>query len=119
MSIQQLAAIEFPAYGSLYFADTTLPFTQMLPFILGFCIGPHCGARYWDCNVGKVRYYDSRKPNRGPCEFYRSEVHIRSADIPAQGLSLVLIATASLIMVFPVFRLTILRMLRNHLFMDP
>ncbi|KAL9099824.1 MAG: hypothetical protein Q9163_004727 [Psora crenata] len=66
MSIQQLAAIDFPAYGSLYFADAPLHPTFMLPLTPGFCIGPHCGTRYWDCNVGEARYYNSTKPNRGP-----------------------------------------------------
>lgn len=66
ISIQQIAAIDFPAYGSLYFADAPLHSTSTLPLTQGFCIGPHCGTRYWDCNVGEARFYNSTKPNRGP-----------------------------------------------------
>ena len=68
MSIKQIAAIDFPAYGSLYFANAPLRSTSALPLKQDFCIGPHCGTRYWDCNVGEVRYYNLTKPNRGPCE---------------------------------------------------
>ena len=68
-NIQQIAAIKFPAYGSLYFADIPIDSASKVPLAQGFCIGPHCGTRYWDCNIGEARYYISIKPNRGPCEF--------------------------------------------------
>ena len=67
--IQQIAAIKFPVYGSLYFADLPIHSASKVPLTQGFCIGPHCGTRYWDCNIGEARYYISIKPNRGPCEF--------------------------------------------------
>ncbi|KAL9576096.1 MAG: hypothetical protein Q9212_007389 [Teloschistes hypoglaucus] len=65
-NVQQIAAIDFPAYGSLYFADVPIDSASKVPFTPGFCIGPHCGTMYWDCNVGEARYYISVKPNRGP-----------------------------------------------------
>ena len=34
--------IEFPAYGSLYFADAPLDSASTLPLARDFCIGPHC-----------------------------------------------------------------------------
>lgn len=68
-NIQQLTAINFPAYGSLYFADIPIGSASKVPVAQGFCVGPHCGTRYWDCSVGEARYYNSVKPNRGPCEF--------------------------------------------------
>lgn len=67
--VQQIAAIEFPAYGSLYFADAPLDSFSTLPMTQGYCIGPHCGTKYWNCNVGEARYYRSTDPNRGPCGF--------------------------------------------------
>ena len=67
-NIQQIAAIDFTAYGSIYFADSSFHPASVLPLGQGFCIGPHCGARYWDCNVGESRFYNLTKPNRGPCE---------------------------------------------------
>ncbi|KAL9123779.1 MAG: hypothetical protein Q9217_006825 [Psora testacea] len=65
-NVQQIAAIKFPAYGSLYFADIPIDSASKVPLAQGFCIGPHCGTRYWDCNIGEARYYISIKPNRGP-----------------------------------------------------
>lgn len=69
INIQQIAAVNFPAYGSLYFADAPLESISALPLTQAYCIGPHCGTRYWDCNAEDVRYYNWTKPNRGPCEF--------------------------------------------------
>ncbi|KAI4287425.1 MAG: hypothetical protein L6R35_003318 [Caloplaca aegaea] len=65
-NIQQIAAIKFPAYGSLYFAEIPIDSTSKVPLAQGFCVGPHCGTRYWDCNIGEARYYVLIKPNRGP-----------------------------------------------------
>ncbi|KAL8943576.1 MAG: hypothetical protein Q9211_000930 [Gyalolechia sp. 1 TL-2023] len=65
-NIQQIAAIEFPAYGSLYFSDIPIDSAIKVPLAQGFCVGPHCGTRFWDCNIGENRYYTSIKPNRGP-----------------------------------------------------
>lgn len=48
--------ITFPAYGSLYFADAPLESASKKTLSQGFCIGPHCRAMYWDCNVGESRY---------------------------------------------------------------
>lgn len=67
-SIEQVAKIDFPAYGSLYYADGPVHHNSTLPFPEGFVIGPHCSPTYWDGNVGEERRYDIVKPNRGPCE---------------------------------------------------
>lgn len=70
-SIRPISEIDFPAYGSLYFADAAFldaDSKQRLNTDLQFCIGPHCRSTYWDCNVGEPRYYAFKKPNRGPCE---------------------------------------------------
>ena len=71
-NIQQIAEIEFSVHGSLYFAGISIDSASKVPISQGFCIGPHCGKKYWDCNVGEVRYYTSIKPNRGPCKFSSS-----------------------------------------------
>ena len=67
--IQQMIDLEFPTCGSLYFgyspALIDVPSTAMDEF---FAVGPHCGARYWNCNVDDTRYYDSCQLNRGPCK---------------------------------------------------
>ena len=68
-NIQQITALKFPAYGSLYFDNHPIDSASKVPLTKGFCIGPHCGTRYWDCNVGEARYYTATTPNRGPCKF--------------------------------------------------
>ena len=67
-TIKSMAALSFPAYGSIYFADAQLDPHRTIP--LGdFCIGPNCMREYWDCNPGESRYYQQRKLNNGPCKF--------------------------------------------------
>ncbi|KMU78074.1 hypothetical protein CISG_06836 [Coccidioides immitis RMSCC 3703] len=69
-SILPISELDFPAYGSLYFADASFldaDSKQKLDNDLKYCIGPHCrGSTYWDCNVGEPRYYTFKEPNRGP-----------------------------------------------------
>lgn len=68
LNIKQMVDLKFPAYGSLYFADVPMDASLKQPFARGFCIGPHCRTRYWNCHVGEDRYYGSIKANRGPCK---------------------------------------------------
>ncbi|KAL8786282.1 MAG: hypothetical protein Q9213_002877 [Squamulea squamosa] len=63
-NMKQVAAIVFPAYGSLYFNEADCGFKQ--PFSRRYCVGPQCSTRYWDCNVGEKRFYTSVSPNQGP-----------------------------------------------------
>ncbi|KAF5856182.1 hypothetical protein ETB97_007792 [Aspergillus alliaceus] len=48
--IKELVNLQFPAFGSLYFAKLH-DFGGTYPLDKEFCIGPHCGTRYWDCSV--------------------------------------------------------------------
>jgi hypothetical protein len=65
---KELVDIKLPVYGSLYFGN--YPFKNALYHLLkdGFSIGRHCGAIYWDCNVGESRYYHNVMLNQGPCK---------------------------------------------------
>ncbi|KAJ5726758.1 uncharacterized protein N7483_008115 [Penicillium malachiteum] len=56
----------FPAYGSIYFENGLMkPLYPTQPLKDGFCIGPHCGPRWWDC--GRGTFYNQYKwINRGP-----------------------------------------------------
>jgi hypothetical protein len=65
----EMAKLQFPAYGSLYFADAPIDPKLKIEFTKEFCIGPHCGAKYWDCNPSEPRFYDEKAPNSGPCKF--------------------------------------------------
>ncbi|CAD6441657.1 2dbd963f-b27d-414c-8fdd-fa28553569e7 [Sclerotinia trifoliorum] len=51
MTMQQLAALEFPAYGSNYFENAPFDSTLKVPLSQGFCIGPYCSTTYWDSNA--------------------------------------------------------------------
>ncbi|RDW76456.1 uncharacterized protein DSM5745_06448 [Aspergillus mulundensis] len=62
---REMVDLEFPAYGNIYF-DSTLDDVESQSLGDGFCIGPHCGARYWDCDPGDQRYYHVAKGNQGP-----------------------------------------------------
>ncbi|OBT56584.1 hypothetical protein VE04_05637 [Pseudogymnoascus sp. 24MN13] len=68
--LKEVVGITFPAYGSIYFADSSLDSTSKptskRPLDQDFSVGPHCSSRYWDCNVGESRYYHNTKPNQGP-----------------------------------------------------
>ena len=68
LMVTEMAKLPFPAYGSLYFANAPIDPKSKIEFAEGFCIGPHCGPQYWDCNVGESRFYEGRFPNRGPCK---------------------------------------------------
>ncbi|KAJ5144279.1 hypothetical protein N7526_001787 [Penicillium atrosanguineum] len=62
--LKEVTDIDFPAYGSLYFSTSPLRSFATLPIEGGFCLGPHCGTRYWNCGDG--RYYNHGVPNHGP-----------------------------------------------------
>ncbi|KAF2813730.1 uncharacterized protein BDZ99DRAFT_459498 [Mytilinidion resinicola] len=64
--IVDMARLPFPAFGSLYFSDAPVDSKLRTKFADGFCIGPHCGRSYWDCNIGEKRFYEERPANQGP-----------------------------------------------------
>lgn len=66
--VKQMHALEFPAYGSIYFSDAPVGDAQRVELDKGFCVGPHCDDRYWPCLPGEPRFYDRMPPNRGPCK---------------------------------------------------
>lgn len=69
-TMKEVVDLEFPAFGSIYF-DDALEFARKQPLGDGFCVGPHCGTRYWDTNVGERRYYHRARRNAGPCKLRR------------------------------------------------
>lgn len=66
--LAEMAKLPFPAYGSLYFDDAPIESGSRIEFVEGFCIGPHVGTEYWDCNAGEYRFYERTRPNKGPCK---------------------------------------------------
>ena len=68
-TVEQMTAIDFNVYGSLYFDNVDIDSALKHPFTPGYVIGPHCGTMYWDCEVREPKCYASAKPNRGPCNY--------------------------------------------------
>lgn len=71
-TLKEIVDLEFPAFGSLNFENAIPSDTKKLDLGDGFCVGPHCATRYWDCNDGEPRYYHRNRPNQGPCKFPRT-----------------------------------------------
>jgi hypothetical protein len=65
--LKEMVDLKFQTYGSLYFANTphiaaSEPFDHE-----NYCIGPHCGPMYWNCNGVQPKYYHRVEPDQGPC----------------------------------------------------
>lgn len=67
--MREIVNIDFPVYGSLYHADAPIATASKVALDHRFCIGPHCGAMYWDCDPNEPRNYEEVTANRGPCAF--------------------------------------------------
>ncbi|SMY21314.1 unnamed protein product [Zymoseptoria tritici ST99CH_1A5] len=71
---QQMASLQFPAYGSLYFIGQRVAAENSIPLSERFCIGPHCGNRYWNTMPGDEHWYERAPPNRGPWKSHEDYV---------------------------------------------
>lgn len=66
--IGQMAALEFPALGSIYFQDAPIDPGQKIDLEDGFCIGPHCDPVRWNCSPGESKIYENSGQSHGPCK---------------------------------------------------
>jgi hypothetical protein len=66
LTIKKMTSLDFPAYGSLYFADAPLHPDSKITFEHGFCIGPHCSPVFWNRNPGENELFGGPSPNCGP-----------------------------------------------------
>ncbi|CAI7584018.1 unnamed protein product [Penicillium glandicola] len=70
LMIKKMAALDFPAYGSLYFSDAPIEESNKISFGQGldekFCIGPHCSPIFWNQCPGEPELYGGSSPNCGP-----------------------------------------------------
>lgn len=64
--LREMVDIEFPAYGSLYFSGALPDTFPRVPLNDEYCIGPHCGSRYW--NLQESGGYQQCANSRGPCQ---------------------------------------------------
>lgn len=67
--IGEMSALEFPAFGSIYFHDAPIDPTLKVTLEDDFCIGPHCGSVFWNCGVGEASLYRNNGHDQGPCTF--------------------------------------------------
>lgn len=65
--LKDVVEMEFPAYGSIYFADTRLAFATY-NIDDTFVVGPHCSQGYWNCGSTSFHYHHSQA-NQGPCNY--------------------------------------------------
>ncbi|KAJ5155193.1 kinase-like domain-containing protein [Penicillium capsulatum] len=64
--LKDMVDFDFPAYGSIYFSNQSVPSSATLqPVDEEFSIGPHCGEMWWDCGARK-HFNHHGNANHGP-----------------------------------------------------
>jgi hypothetical protein len=71
MMMKEMVDLDFSAYGSLYFAKGPVRKERRLDYNTIYCVGPHCGAKYWKSGLGESGLFRDEVPDNGPCEFTR------------------------------------------------
>ncbi|KAJ5382009.1 uncharacterized protein N7496_004437 [Penicillium cataractarum] len=66
LAMKEMASLDFPAYGSLYFSDAPLDSARKIHLEKSFCIGPHCGSIYWNRGPREIELYGDSSPDCGP-----------------------------------------------------
>ncbi|KAF1839658.1 hypothetical protein BDW02DRAFT_604162 [Decorospora gaudefroyi] len=69
--VKELGKLQFPAYGSLYFADAPIDPSLRLDFSNGFCIGPHCATNIGAWNLENLAITNSCPYQPTPQELIR------------------------------------------------
>jgi hypothetical protein len=57
LQIREMALLNFPAFGSLYFSDAPISNSKKIPFEDGFCVGPNCSPVFWNCGPSEQQLY--------------------------------------------------------------
>ncbi|KAL2800612.1 hypothetical protein BJX66DRAFT_321573 [Aspergillus keveii] len=65
-AVRKMASLDFPAYGSLYFANTPIDTSTKVAVKAGFCIGPNCNPTMWNRHPRELELYGGPSSNRGP-----------------------------------------------------
>ena len=74
-TMAQMAALEFPAFGRIYFEDAPIDSALKIDLGDGFCIGPHCNPVLWNRRPGESDLYGNSGRNHGPCKFSIERYH--------------------------------------------
>ncbi|TGO16472.1 hypothetical protein BPAE_0493g00030 [Botrytis paeoniae] len=90
MTMKQLAALAFPAYGSIYFENA--PFDSTLKILLseGFCIRPYCSTTYWDRSASETEkgFMVSAGPSSLPTLLH-ADLHARNIYVSDEDPTLI------------------------------
>lgn len=82
LKLHEMASLDFPAYGNIYFADAPIgDATLKIPLEDGFCIGPYCNPLFWNCGAGELELYGKPNSNRGPCKCKHLFIHVNFRNI--------------------------------------
>jgi hypothetical protein len=91
LTMKKMAALEFLAYGSLYFADAPIDSDLKIPFEQGFCVGPHCSPVFWNRSLGEQELYDGSSPNCGSWRdlegYFRGLIDTGFSRLPKEGIN--------------------------------
>ncbi|KAF4170082.1 hypothetical protein CNMCM6936_005227 [Aspergillus lentulus] len=92
LAMRDMASLDFPAYGSLYFSDAPLELHMKIPFEQGFCVGPHCNPVFWNRNPGNLdstvvrvpiavlRIQDAATPALLHPDFHKRNIYVSAED---------------------------------------
>ena len=76
--VTEMASLELPAYGCIYFSDAPVEHAGLkIPLEDGFCIGLYSNPLFRNCIAGEPELYGETSSSRGPCKRKRdiSQVH--------------------------------------------
>ena len=73
--LADMARLDFPAYGSIYFEGAIDP-EIAITIGNGFCIGPFCNPLYWNCGPGEQQKNGVSKTFHGPCRYFNAELPV-------------------------------------------
>jgi hypothetical protein len=65
--MKKMTDLEFPAYGSIYFHNAPILDDLKIPLDDGFCVGPDCDPKLWNCDALDRHLYGHNRLNAS-CE---------------------------------------------------
>lgn len=86
LKLHEMANLDFPAYGNIYFSDAPIGDASLkIPLEDGFCIGPYCNPFFLNCGVGEPELYGQSSSIHGPCKWKYLFIHVNYPNIRLIG----------------------------------